>query len=40
LSRKLSDFERIRLPSLYLGLPGEPEFHLCQEPFDYGRIKV
>jgi len=40
VERKLTDFERTPLPSGYLPLPGEPEFHLCNEPFDYDRYKV
>jgi uncharacterized protein (DUF362 family) len=35
VERKLTDFGRTPLPSGYLPLPGEPEFHLCNEPFDY-----
>jgi len=40
VERKLTDFERTPLPSGYLPLPGEPEFHLCNEPFDYPQEPV
>jgi uncharacterized protein (DUF362 family) len=40
IPRKLSDFERTPLKSPYLGLPGEEEYHLANEPFDYDRYKV
>ena len=40
VERKLTDFERTPMASGYLPLPGEPEFHLCNEPFDYDRHKV
>jgi uncharacterized protein (DUF362 family) len=38
--RKLTDFERTPLKTYYLQLPGEPEYHLVNEPFDYDKIKV
>jgi len=38
--RKLSDFPRTPLKTYYLQLPGEPEFHLVNEPFDYDKYKV
>ena len=38
--RKLSDFSRTPLRTYYLQLPGEPLFHLVNEPFDYDRYKV
>ncbi|MCC6857964.1 MAG: DUF362 domain-containing protein [Bryobacterales bacterium] len=37
VARKLTDFERVPLPTPYLPLAGEPEMHLVNEPFDYGR---
>lgn len=38
--RKLTDFERTPLVTYYLTRPGEPKYHLVNEPFDYSRIKV
>ena len=38
--RKLTDFERTPLVTYYLARPGEPKYHLVNEPFDYARIKV
>jgi len=38
--RKLSDFERTPLRTYYLQKPGEPLYHLVNEPFDYDRYKV
>ena len=38
--RKLTDFPRAPLKTYYLQLPGEPLFHLVNEPFDYDRYKV
>jgi uncharacterized protein (DUF362 family) len=38
--RKLSDFERTPLKSPYLRLPGEEEYHLANEPFDYDKYKI
>ena len=40
MPRKLSDFARTPLKTYYLQMPGEPLFHLVNEPFDYDRIKV
>jgi hypothetical protein len=37
--RKLSDFPRTPLKTYYLQLPGEPRYHLVNEPFDYDRYK-
>jgi len=38
--RKLSDFPRTPLKTYYLQMPGEPYFHLVNEPFDYDKIKA
>jgi hypothetical protein len=38
--RKLTDFARTPLKTYYLQLPGEPHYHLVNEPFDYDRYKV
>ncbi len=38
--RKLSDFPRRQLKSPYLRLPGEDEYHLVNESFDYDRYKI
>ena len=38
--RKLTDFERTPLKTYYLQRPGEPQFHLVNEPFDYDRFKI
>jgi uncharacterized protein (DUF362 family) len=38
--RKLSDFQRTPLKTYYLQKPGEPQFHMVNEPFDYSRIKI
>lgn len=35
--RRLTDFVRVPLPSMYLPRAGEPKMHLVNEPFDYGR---
>jgi uncharacterized protein (DUF362 family) len=40
IPRKLTDFERIPLKTYYLQLPGEPLYHLVNEPFDYDKHKV
>lgn len=40
IPRKLSDFERTPLPTYYLAKAGEPEYHLVNEPFDYGKNKL
>jgi hypothetical protein len=38
--RKLTDFARTPLKTYYLQKPGEPLYHLVNEPFDYDRYKV
>jgi uncharacterized protein (DUF362 family) len=38
--RKLTDFPRTPLKTYYLQLPGEPLYHLVDEPFDYDRYKI
>jgi uncharacterized protein (DUF362 family) len=38
--RKLTDFARTPLKTYYLAKPGEPHYHLVNEPFDYDRYKV
>ncbi len=38
--RKLSDFPRTPLVTSYLRKKGEPEYHLVNEPFDYGKVKI
>jgi uncharacterized protein (DUF362 family) len=38
--RKLADFPRTPLKTYYLQKPGEPLYHLVNEPFDYDRHKV
>jgi len=38
--RKLTDFPRTPLRTYYLQLPGEPLYHLVNEPFDYARYKI
>jgi len=38
--RKLSDFPRTPLTSPYLTMPGEPEYHLTNQRFDYDKYKV
>ena len=38
--RKLTDFERTPLRTYYLQKPGEPLYHLVNEPFDYDKYKV
>ena len=40
VARKLTDFTRTPLKTRYLRKPGEPEYHLVNERFDYDRIKV
>jgi hypothetical protein len=40
IARKLTDFTRTPLKTRYLRKPGEPEYHLVNERFDYDRIKV
>ena len=38
--RKLTDFSRTPLRTYYLHQPGEPLYHLVNEPFDYNRYKI
>jgi len=38
--RKLTDFSRTPLRTYYLQQPGEPLYHLVNEPFDYDRYKI
>ncbi len=38
--RKLADFSRTPLRTYYLQRPGEPFYHLVDEPFDYSRYKI
>lgn len=38
--RKLTDFQRTPLKTYYLQKPGEPLYHLVNEPFDYDRYKL
>jgi len=38
--RKLTDFPRTPLKTYYLQKDGEDKYHLVDEPFDYGNIKV
>jgi hypothetical protein len=40
IPRKLTDFPRTPLKTYYLQLPGEPLYHLVNEPFDYDRYKI
>jgi hypothetical protein len=40
VARKLSDFPRTRLKTYYLRKPGEPLYHMVDEPFDYERVKL
>jgi uncharacterized protein (DUF362 family) len=40
VARKLTDFTRASLKTVYLPRPGEPDLHLLNEPFDYDRHKV
>jgi hypothetical protein len=37
--RRLTDFPRYELKSIYLRMPGEPLLHLANEPVDYDRLK-
>lgn len=39
-ARKLTDFPRTLLRTYYLQKPGEPQYHLVDERFDYDRIKL
>jgi hypothetical protein len=38
--RQLTDFPRTMLKTYYLQKPGEAEFHLVNERFDYDRVKL
>jgi len=38
--RKLGDFPRYPLKTIYMTREGEPEPHLVNDPFDYGKYKV
>jgi uncharacterized protein (DUF362 family) len=38
--RKLTDFQRTPLVTYYLSKPGEPKYHLVNEPFDYSKVKA
>jgi len=38
--RKLTDFPRYELKTIYLPRAGEPELHMVNDPFDYDKIKV
>jgi uncharacterized protein (DUF362 family) len=38
--RKLTDFPRYELKSIYLPREGEPELHLVNDRFDYDKIKI
>lgn len=38
--RKLTDFKRTPVKTYYLQLPGEPRYHLVDEPFDYHQPKA
>ena len=40
VARKLTDFQRTPLRTVYLPRDGEPDLHLLDEPFDYDRHKV
>ena len=40
IPRKLTDFARTPLKTYYLAKPGEPHYHLVNEPFDYDRYKI
>ncbi|SPF38478.1 exported hypothetical protein [Candidatus Sulfopaludibacter sp. SbA4] len=40
VARRLTDFERTPLRTVYLPKDGEPALHLLDEPFDYDRYKV
>jgi len=40
VTRKLTDFPRTPLKTRYLRRPGEPEYHMVNEPFDYDRVKA
>jgi hypothetical protein len=38
--RKLTDFPRHPLKTIYLAREGEPELHLVNDPFDYDKYKA
>jgi len=38
--RKLTDFPRHPLKTIYLARKGEPELHLVNDPFDYGKYRT
>ncbi len=38
--RKLTDFPRHPLKTIYLARPGEPDLHLVNDPFDYDKYKL
>lgn len=40
IPRKLTDFPRVPLRTVYLPYEGEPRLHLLNEPFDYDKIKA
>ena len=40
MERKLTDFPRTPLKTIYLTTEGEPDLHLVNDPFDYDKIKV
>jgi len=40
VERKLTDFTRTPLKTIYLTRKGEPELHLVSDPFDYDKYKV
>ena len=40
VERKLSDFPRTELKTIYLTRKGEADLHLVNEPFDYDKHKV
>jgi uncharacterized protein (DUF362 family) len=40
VERKLTDFPRTPLKTIYLAREGEPELHLVDDPFDYDKITM
>ncbi|MBI5084104.1 MAG: DUF362 domain-containing protein [Acidobacteria bacterium] len=40
VQRKLTDFPRHELKSIYLQMPGEPFLHLANERFDYDKVRA
>lgn len=40
VARKLSDFPRTELKTIYLQMPGEPFLHMANERFDYDRYRI